>query len=111
MSEQQSAFVFDDSMPTTAVEPTTSAEIPVGITSKAELLAELAQRLHFPGYFGMNWDALDECIHDLSWLPVGPIVLKHADLPLDNDVANAKAYLLILDDVVRGAPGPNAHPL
>lgn len=105
------AFVFDDSRPTTAAAPTAIAEIPVGITTKAALLTELAQRLHFPDYFGMNWDALDECIHDLSWLPVGPVVLKHADLPLANDAANAKAYLSILDDVVRSVPGPNAHIL
>ena len=111
MSEQQSAFVFDDSKQTAAIAPAAAAEIPMGITSKVALLTELAQRLHFPDYFGMNWDALNECIHDLSWLPEGPILLKHADLPLANDVANAKAYLSILDSVVRSAPGPNAHTL
>jgi RNAse (barnase) inhibitor barstar len=34
---------------------------------KANLLAALAGALRFPDYFGGNWDALDECLTDLSW--------------------------------------------
>ena len=36
---------------------------------KEELLSAVAGALEFPGYFGGNWDALDECLRDLSWLP------------------------------------------
>jgi len=34
---------------------------------KASLLAALGQVLNFPDYYGHNWDALDECLADLSW--------------------------------------------
>ncbi|AVR88477.1 barstar family protein [Thauera aromatica] len=40
-----------------------------GCDSKAELLARIAAALHFPGWFGHNWDALADCLTDLSWLP------------------------------------------
>ena len=66
MSEQQSAFVFDDSEQMAAIAPAAAAEIPVGITGKVALLTELAQRLHFPDYFGMNWDAVIDCLRDLA---------------------------------------------
>lgn len=43
-------------------------------TGKEAMLADLAAALSFPDYFGANWDALEECLLDLSWLD-GDIVL------------------------------------
>ena len=47
---------------------------------KASLLAALGQALHFPDYYGGNWDALDECLADLSWHE-GPlqVAITHAE--------------------------------
>ncbi|MBD1825642.1 barstar family protein [Cyanobacteria bacterium FACHB-DQ100] len=39
------------------------------IASKEEFLREVAEAMDFPTYFGYNWDAFDECIRDLNWLP------------------------------------------
>ena len=39
-----------------------------GCTDKAELLARIARTLRFPDWFGHNWDALADCLGDLSWL-------------------------------------------
>ena len=44
-------------------------------TRRAELLAAIGRALHFPGYYGRNLDALEECLGDLSWLPEGEVVL------------------------------------
>ena len=35
------------------------------ITSHEALHAELARVFSFPGYYGGNWDAFDECIDDV----------------------------------------------
>lgn len=55
--------------------------IPATIRTEHELFAALAEGLSFPDYFGYNWDALDECLGDLSWISEGRIVLIHDDLP------------------------------
>jgi hypothetical protein len=98
MPRTTSPFRFDDSP--LAISPAFLAEIPAGIKTKAALLDELYQRLRFPDYFGDNWDALEECIRDLSWLPAGPVVLTHHDLPLAGDITGQKTYLSILSDAI-----------
>jgi hypothetical protein len=37
------------------------------VKGKDELLRRIAVGLEFPGWFGGNWDALEDCLSDLSW--------------------------------------------
>ena len=39
------------------------------VNSENDLFRAIADGFCFPGYFGANWDALDECLRDLQWLP------------------------------------------
>lgn len=76
----------------------TQASVRAGIRSKQELMDAVFEALRLPDYFGDNWDALEECIRDLSWMPPGPVVLVHHDLPIANDRSGASTYLSILRD-------------
>lgn len=82
----------------TASEPGSAlfVRVPRGIRSKEKLLAVLADKLRFPGYFGWNWDALEELLRDLSWLPSRQVVIVHADLPFGERSENRATYLQIL---------------
>lgn len=51
-----------------------------GLRSRDKLLKQLARSLRFPATFGGNWDALADCLQDLSWLPVRGHVLEIAGL-------------------------------
>ena len=89
-----SSFIFGVPPP---VHCAISVKITSGISDKKILLTALADEMQFPDYFGMNWDALNECICDLSWLPAGHVNLIHNDVPMLNDKKELRTYLSILE--------------
>lgn len=45
------------------------------ICDKQSFLSEFAKKLHFPDYFGHNWDAFNDCLTDLSWLGQHDVII------------------------------------
>ena len=78
--------------------------IPLSITDKKDLLRQIAADLKFPDYFGFNWDALDECLADLSWLKAREVYIWHEDIPLSDQPAEARRYIQVLLGALH-APG------
>ncbi|MBS0624875.1 MAG: barstar family protein [Verrucomicrobia bacterium] len=76
-----------------------TVEIKSGIKEKKDLLNAISLGLFFPDYFGGNWDALFDCLIDLSWLSDERILLKHGDVPMNSNVENQRIYLGILMEV------------
>ena len=86
--------------------------IPAGVRSKQKLLAILADKLQFPGYFGWNWDALEELLQDLSWLPEGrPVLMVHEDLPFGAGGEHRGTYLSILAGLAHHAGGRSVRAI
>jgi RNAse (barnase) inhibitor barstar len=50
------------------------------VTDKTSLLKKIAHELDFPDYFGMNWDALSDCLTDMSWKPAAGYVLLFSNI-------------------------------
>jgi hypothetical protein len=85
--------------------------LPEGIESKSDLLSHYAGAGHFPAYFGNNWDALNDCLGDFSWIKQKRIVVIHNDLPLLNNAKELLTYLEILADAVRFWKQHDQHEL
>ena len=56
----------------------------------------LSQALLLPDYFGGNWNALDDCMRDLSWLPEHDLTLTfpglaHVPQPLQTQITDSLA--------------------
>ena len=50
--------------------------------TKQELFHQYAMGLNAPGkYFGLNWDAFNDCLMDLNWLDERQINIVHTCLP------------------------------
>lgn len=80
------------------------------IVTSDELLRSLYYLLWFPGYFGFNWNALSDCLRDLSWIPCRRVVLVHESMPrLPN--GQLRAYLNVLNDSVRDWIDDEKHDL
>ncbi|MGC8780904.1 MAG: barstar family protein [Anaerolineae bacterium] len=72
------------------------------IRSKAAFLDACAEALAFPAYFGRNWDALADCLRDLSWAPAAAghlVVYEDAGI----FAAAAPADFVVALDVLRSA--------
>jgi len=69
-------------------------------TTPTGVFKELARALEFPDYFGHNWDALEECLSDLGWLPAkGYVVLiTEAQSVIPGDEEEYETLLEILNN-------------
>ena len=64
-------------------------------------LRELAAVFQFPDYFGENYNALDECITDLDWLPAEGylfVIKNSASLMIEEPEHDLGVLLRILYD-------------
>ncbi len=46
---------------------------------KEEFLEHIAKALHFPDYFGNNWDAFEDCLTDMSWQEAKGYIMLYQD--------------------------------
>ena len=51
------------------------------VTDKEAFLEAVGKALNFPDWYGHNWDALADCLTDLSWMAADGyvIILEHSD--------------------------------
>ena len=80
------------------------------INSKEELLRSISINLRLPDYFGINWDALDDCLRDLHWINENLVVIVHKVIPHIKE-EELKIYLILLDEAVRDWEGDQQHSL
>jgi RNAse (barnase) inhibitor barstar len=80
--------------------------------TKQALLAEMARGLGFPAHFGGTWDALEDCLTDLDWLPATGyrLVILAADRLLRQEPASYATLVALLEDVGRAwGTGATGH--
>ena len=105
-------FHFVESVAGFDVTDVLVVRIPHGVMRKRDLLTVFARDLSFPGYFGWNWDSLEECLGSLDWLNDSRrIVLLHEGLPFQPDWENRATYLNILKDAIAIWRPQEAHEL
>ena len=93
-------FLFIADVLTFENDQTRILNVPSDAGDKASLLAWYVSALDLPKHFGLNWDALDECLRDLSWLTEHKLILYHKELPLKTSTVDQTIYLELLANAV-----------
>jgi len=70
--------------------------VKIKFQEKDKLLRGIAAALDFPDWFGGNWDALEDCLSDLSWRKAAGHVLVFEQAKVGDDFG-------VLVDVLRSA--------
>ena len=68
----------------------------IAFADKTRLLKDIAAALGFPDWFGHNWDALEDCLTDLSWRDAPGYVLLFENPQPGDDLG-------VLIDILRSA--------
>jgi hypothetical protein len=101
MNASELPLTFADDPTQVPDNETLIVRVPRAARGKQKLLGALAYSLRFPNYFGWNWDALEECLRDLSWLDgIKRVVIIHEGLPLPTGGGQWTTYLNLLIDVI-----------
>ncbi len=83
------------------------------MSTEERIFDEFSAAFQFPYYFGENWDAFNECINDLSWLPARRYltVVTNAD-ELLRSTDQARVLCEILNDAGRewSQPATSTRP-
>ncbi len=86
----------------------------VGIISKVdsenELFEGLAKALDFPNYFGKNWNAVNDCLCDFSWIEDKNIALVHTSIA-DLEDELLIIYIDILIEAINSWKDDSEHNL
>lgn len=86
-------------MTKTPLDPALEVHIDLSAcASKRDLLDRFAAALSFPAWFGHNWDAMHDCLTDLSWLPASAyrVVLSHPTLLREREPETLASALQVL---------------
>jgi len=80
------------------------------INNKDDLMEDIKVKLNFPDYFGGNWDALYDCLCDLSWINEIIVIIKHTNIPKlpSHDL---QIYIDLLQDAVSSWKEDESHQL
>jgi len=99
MTEQP--FIFVGTTDLTVLDADFVIRIPKEILSKEILFSVFALEGRFPSESGTSWDALLDCLRDLSWIRAKRIAIVHESLPLKDSGRDCDIYLRILKTAVR----------
>jgi RNAse (barnase) inhibitor barstar len=110
MTNPTTPFRFVSSTPSYNTAEVFVARLNKGIATVDELFKSLSYILWFPSYFGLNWDALFDCLRDFEWMPCRKVILVHEGLPQISN-ADLKIYLETLRDSILDWEADDEHSL
>lgn len=103
-------FVFYANSPAFDEQQDFVAHIAASIGDTKTLFDVLFHKMQLPGYFGFNWDALSDCLRDLSWIEQRRVIIVHHDVP-HLTTEDLSTYLSVLEQGMESWKPSEDHQL
>jgi RNAse (barnase) inhibitor barstar len=108
MSIDWSVFAFGPDLRSFRSDASFVGHMPAGISDEVSLFNAVSQALKFPDYFGRNWNALLDCLEDLSWIKERDVILVHNDVP-SLPMQGLTDYVVVLAEAIKNWREGDVH--
>jgi RNAse (barnase) inhibitor barstar len=99
LADAKRSGVYRARQPDSIIEAATGGSLDVvKIDLRAGVFESMARALDFPEWFGGNWDALEDCLADLSWRADAGRVLVLSNSPKGSELG---ALIDVLDSAAQ----------
>ena len=96
-------LIFTENVDSVTIPDATFIRMDGSVRNSQELFNDYSAKLHFPDYFGENWEAFNDCLCSLDdWLDESNLILVYEQMPNLERADMAILLEILYSYIIRG---------